>query len=134
MTTLSSRLRELRVEKKLRQIDVAYFLEINERSYQQMEYGKAQPKLANLIKLSDFYGVSLDYLIGKTDRPTFTDENERNVQRALQHILEELSNEYDFHYCSNGAEEMDEEDTLLMKKAVEAIMKKAIELEKKKKR
>lgn len=37
--------------------------------YQNYEYGKHEPTASVLIALADFYGVSLDYLCGRTDNP-----------------------------------------------------------------
>ena len=39
------------------------------RTYQRYESGEAEPTLTPLIKLADYYGVSLDYLAGRTDKP-----------------------------------------------------------------
>ena len=37
------------------------------RAYQRYEYGQREPQLAVLIRMADFYGVSLDYLVGRSD-------------------------------------------------------------------
>ena len=42
---------------------------VAERLYQSYEYGKHEPTASVLIALADFYGVSLDYLCGRTDNP-----------------------------------------------------------------
>ena len=46
---------------------MAEVLGITDRYYQKYEYGKVKPSQANLIKLADFYDVSTDYLLGRTD-------------------------------------------------------------------
>lgn len=38
--------------------------------YQYYEYGKHEPPVSVLISLADFYDVSLDYLVGRSDDPT----------------------------------------------------------------
>lgn len=38
--------------------------------YQYYEYGKHEPSVSVLIALADFYDVSLDYLVGRSDDPT----------------------------------------------------------------
>lgn len=39
--------------------------------YQRYEYGERSPSFDCLIALADFYDVSLDYLVGRSDDPTF---------------------------------------------------------------
>ena len=39
------------------------------RGLQNYEYGNAEPRLSILIRMADFYGVSIDYLAGRTDTP-----------------------------------------------------------------
>ena len=69
VSIFSERLEQLRNEKCLSQAAVAKELEIAARAYQYYEYGEREPKLSTLIKIADFYGVSLDYLAGRTDTP-----------------------------------------------------------------
>lgn len=42
---------------------------VSERNYQQYEYGKVIPTANVLIALADFFDVSIDYLVGRTDNP-----------------------------------------------------------------
>ena len=65
---LSERLRLCRSEKGLTQNQVAIYCDITEKAYQNYELNTRQPKLENLIKIADLYGVSLDYLVGRTDK------------------------------------------------------------------
>lgn len=44
-------------------------LNIPEQGYQRYEYGKVVPSARVLIALADFYDVSLDYLVGRSDDP-----------------------------------------------------------------
>ena len=59
----------LRKQKNLSQNAVAKAIQAAPRAYQNYEYGTAEPRLSTLIKIADFYGVSLDYLAGRTDTP-----------------------------------------------------------------
>ena len=63
------RLLHLRKEKGLSQNAVAKEIKVAPRAYQNYEYGTAEPRLSTLIRIADFYGVSLDYLAGRTDTP-----------------------------------------------------------------
>ena len=50
------------------QAAAAKVFEIGSRTYQYYEKGEREPQLSTLIKIADFYGVTLDYLAGRTDR------------------------------------------------------------------
>lgn len=63
------RLKKLRKEGKLTQKDIATFLNISQPAYQQFESGKKKMNLETMEKLADFFNVSTDYLLGKTDFP-----------------------------------------------------------------
>lgn len=64
---LSERMKELRMEKHLRQEDAASGLEISMSAYCRYEYGQREPTASVLIRMADFYGVTIDYLVGRTD-------------------------------------------------------------------
>jgi len=60
------RLKGLREEKNLNQEEVAKLLNISQRTYSYYENGRDIPILL-LIKLADFYNVSIDYLLNRTN-------------------------------------------------------------------
>ena len=64
---LHERLRALRLEKGLRQKDLLETLELSSARYSQYESGKRVPSLDQLMRIADFYDVTLDYLVGRTD-------------------------------------------------------------------
>lgn len=70
MLDFANRLKSLRKLKKLKQSDLALFLDITVRHYQDIEYGKINIPTLTLIKLADYFNVSLDYLVGRSDDPT----------------------------------------------------------------
>ncbi|MBQ9948410.1 MAG: helix-turn-helix transcriptional regulator [Oscillospiraceae bacterium] len=61
------KIKELRVKNKLAQQQIADVLEIKQQQYQRYESGQREIPLHLLIKLADFYNVSLDYLAGRSD-------------------------------------------------------------------
>lgn len=65
---LGGRLRALRQEKSLLQKDMARLLDITYQHYQRMEYGMVNVPSLTLCTLADYFGVSTDYLLGRTDR------------------------------------------------------------------
>ena len=69
MSLFSQRLLELRTQKKLSQNAAAKILKLGNRTYQYYESGEREPTLSTLVRIADFYDVSLDYLAGRTDAP-----------------------------------------------------------------
>lgn len=67
MVPFNIRLREVRNEKRKKQKECAECLGIQVRSYQAYEGGDREPGIEYLIALADFFDVSLDYLMGRTD-------------------------------------------------------------------
>ena len=67
MSIFSERLADLRRKSGLSQNAVAKEVDVAVRAYQYYEYGEREPQLSTLIRMADFYGVSLDYLVGRTD-------------------------------------------------------------------
>lgn len=67
MAGFSSRLKELRKERKMTQQDLADSFSVRVRTYQGYEYGESYPEVAKLIAIADFFDVSLDYLVGRSD-------------------------------------------------------------------
>ena len=62
------RLKLLRKEKKVPQKELADLLGISIRGYQFYESEDNEPNIKVLTVLADFYGVSIDYLVGRTDK------------------------------------------------------------------
>jgi len=69
MSIFSVRLRELRVSKNVTQKQVAESIGLSERAYQNYELAEKEPSLGNINKLADFFEVSTDYLLGRSDNP-----------------------------------------------------------------
>lgn len=62
---LAARLQELRIKNDIPQLIVSCELEIARSTYACYESGKNEPDLHTLIKLADYYNVTLDYLVGR---------------------------------------------------------------------
>lgn len=61
-------IRALRKEKKEKQAETAEAIGLTVRQYQRYESGEQKPGFDNLCALADHFGVSLDYLAGRTDQ------------------------------------------------------------------
>lgn len=64
---LAERLKELRKERSLRQEQAAVALDISMSSYCLYEQGKREPTASVLCRMADYYGVTTDYLLGRSD-------------------------------------------------------------------
>lgn len=65
---LAQRLKELRIRKKKTQQDIAKYLGLTRPAYTAYESGTRNPDYDTLIKIADYFDVSLDYLLGREER------------------------------------------------------------------
>lgn len=61
------RLKSLRTERRIKQAALAEFLDCSIRQYQRLEYGEVNIQALTLSALADYFGVTTDYLLGRTD-------------------------------------------------------------------
>ena len=62
------RLRDLREDNDIKQKEIADYLHIKQNTYSQYENGQRQLPVEILIKLSEYYKVSTDYILGLSDK------------------------------------------------------------------
>lgn len=67
MNIFKDRLRELRLEKQVSRKELANFLFVSERLISYWEGGKRECSFDMLIKIAQYFGVSVDYLLGVTN-------------------------------------------------------------------
>lgn len=72
----STRLTALRKEKKLLQADIANKIGIARATYGAYEQGTRQPDFETLEKIADFFEVSVDYLLGRTNTTEITPQEQ----------------------------------------------------------
>lgn len=87
---MENRIRDLREDMDLRQSDLAQATGIDQRTISNYETGKTAPDAYALIKLADFFNVSIDYLVGRTKHDLSTDDKRMNLIQKRQKELEEL--------------------------------------------
>ena len=66
---MDNRLKELRLKKKKTQLNVQLETGIEQALLSKYESGKRVPPTETLIILADYYKVSMDYIMGRTDNP-----------------------------------------------------------------
>ena len=67
MKIFQERLIEQRKLNKVTQRQMAEFLQIAQPSYIRYENGTSEPSLESLVKIADYFDVSVDYLLGRTE-------------------------------------------------------------------
>lgn len=89
-----NRIRELREDRDLRQLDVSNATGIDQRTLSNYETEKTSPDSYAIIKLADFFDVSADYLLGRSNSKTPSVESlmkeVQSIQSALTQLYEQL--------------------------------------------
>ena len=63
------RLKEIRKSKGISQLKLAMDLSTNQNTISRYETGEREPGISELIKIADYFNVSIDYLLERTDNP-----------------------------------------------------------------
>ena len=63
------RIRELRMARRITQLKMALDLDMSQNTISRYESGEREPGIAELIRIADYFRVSIDYLVGRTDDP-----------------------------------------------------------------
>lgn len=86
-------LRELRKQKGLTMKQLGKIVGVGESAISQYENGKRQPDYDILNKLADYFGVSVDYLLGRTDVPNPAESPLDGVEFAFYGEIKDLTDE-----------------------------------------
>lgn len=62
------RIKELRKEKKMSQTGLGMVFNISQAVISKYELGQSEPDIQLIIKMADYFNVSVDYLVGKSDK------------------------------------------------------------------
>ena len=67
MALFNERLKELRIEKNISQLELGKVINMSKMAISHWESGHSEPSIAQLKELSKFFNVTVDYLIGNTN-------------------------------------------------------------------
>ena len=89
------RLKELRIGKGLLQRDIAEVLNCSTPVYCRYEKGEREPQFDIIKKLADFYGVTVDYILGRDDPPALAEKETAPADKMAEakQLLEGLNDE-----------------------------------------
>ena len=135
---LGKKIAELRKNQKLSQYDLADRLEFSRGKLANYEQGEREPDYDTLKKIADFFEVSTDYLLDRTEKkelvsnltPGLSEKEERDIAKDLEKTLEQLENS-DEALMFDG-EPIDEHTKEMIRISLENSMRMAKELAKQK--
>ena len=84
MTMLGVRLKQLRKAKGMTQQALALKMNVATNTLAQWEYASREPNLSTVIELAEFFSVSTDYLLGRTDKPLEQKFGNKSVEIAAR--------------------------------------------------
>ena len=84
---------------------------------------KTTPGIDKIEAVANFFGVTTDYLLGRTDTPQFTRKDERDVQKILEEMTQGLNNKNELAFLKNGGQEIDPEDAELLSASLENVIR-----------
>lgn len=82
---LKDKLKQLRNNKDLTQQQISKILNVTQSAYGFYETGNREPKIDSLIKLADFFDVSIDYLVDRKNSTLLTEEVQE-IKRAMSNV------------------------------------------------
>jgi len=86
--SFGKRFKTLRLEKNLTQAELAKILSIGESTISFYESDKREPDYETLQKIADFFNVSVDYLLGRTNKRNI--DTSDDVDERLHKVMQEL--------------------------------------------
>ena len=87
---MRNRIRDLREDRDMRQSDLAEATGIDQRTISNYETGKTAPDAESLIILADFFDVTIDYLVGRSNYNFSSEKKKTKLIDQVQKMLEEL--------------------------------------------
>ncbi len=80
-------LKKIREERNINQLKIAMDLEISQESISKYETGLAFPSKKVLLKLADYFGCSVDFLLGRTDNPKMNKDNISAADKKMDNLI-----------------------------------------------
>lgn len=113
-------------EKNLKPIDVSKATGISPATLSDWKTGKSKPKQDKLIKIADYFGVTVDYLMTGKDaspaEPQLTKKDERDIAKDMENIIQKLRNN-ESGPASYDGKPISEDDIDLLAGQIELMMR-----------
>jgi transcriptional regulator with XRE-family HTH domain len=115
---IGKRIKLLRTEKEVTQKELADFLSLTPKMISFYEKGERFPPHDIISKLSDYFNVTTDYLLCKTDKRNTSDETEE--EKDIEKAIDELLQQDGLMLCGD---ELDDEALLLLRDSIRTTIK-----------
>ena len=116
MSTFSKRLKSLRKDKRLTQKQLGELLFIDDTSITKNENEKAMQENEMFQRIADFFGVSVDNLLGRDENPNptsspemLTKKEKLNIEKEALQMIENIDKAKIVEFCGNPADDEDKE-------------------------
>ena len=103
-----NRIKELRTEKGITQADLAKILKISDRAVGYYENGDREPDYTTLLKIAEYFDVSIDYLLGRVD---------------VRKDTTSAPNDKEFVAFYEGYKDLDDADKEILKATLDAFVR-----------
>jgi transcriptional regulator with XRE-family HTH domain len=103
-----NRIKELRTERGITQADLAKILKISDRAVGYYENGDREPDYSTLLKIADYFDVSIDYLLGASD---------------IKKPNESKNTDKEFVAFYEGYKDLDDADKEILKATLDAFVR-----------
>lgn len=115
MATFGEKFKKLRKSKSLTQEQLADLFYLNKSSISRYEKDKQMPEIELLQKFAEFFGVSMDYLLGKCDTFCNIEETtESSMDKEITQIIKDLGPDVTLHFHDlNGLTDEEKDDLKL---------------------
>lgn len=130
--TLFERIKSLALSKDKNVKEVALELGFSENLF--YRWKTTDPKAVDLQKVADYFDVSVDYLLGRTEKKRYydlTEKDERSIQKVLQSLIDDLSNADGMAFSKEDGEMSDATKEALILSLENALRISKIEAKKK---
>lgn len=97
---MGNRIRELRKRRKMTMKQLGEVVDLAESTISQYETGKRQPDNETLLRLGEFFGVTVGYLLGVEEPkpPVLNEKDERDIAKTLELLMAQLDSSGDIMF------------------------------------
>lgn len=89
---IEERIKSLREERKITQQELAQYLGVTQKTISNYEKGERSPDPETLKKIADYFDVTVDYLLGRSNHRKLTRRDERDIEKIIEETRQRIEN------------------------------------------
>lgn len=89
---IGERIKSLREERKITQQELARYLGVSQKTISNYENGERSPDPDTLRKIADYFDVTVDYLLGRSNHRRLTRKDERDIEKIIEETRQRIEN------------------------------------------